>query len=98
MTWLPKNNQLQFATAITNTAAVNTMPDRIRKSLEDFSAPAETIYRLETLVKNAYIGDAVQVMAWDKVFKYINLSHLCRIYYQEILECPTSDGMQWSPR
>jgi len=60
MTWLPKNNQLQFATAITNTAAVNTMPDRIRKSLEDFSAPAETIYRLETLVKNAYIGDAVQ--------------------------------------
>lgn len=60
MTWLPKNSQMQFASAITNSATVNSLPERITKSLSKFSPPPETKYRLETLVKNAYIGDAVQ--------------------------------------
>jgi len=61
-TWLPKNNQLKFAAAITNTAVVNRMPDRYNQYLSDFTFPVESKYRLETLIKNAYIGDAEQAL------------------------------------
>jgi len=59
-TWLPKNCQMQFASAITNSVTVHSVPERISNSLAQFSLPPETQYRMETLVKNAYIGDAVQ--------------------------------------
>jgi len=61
-TWLPKNLQLKFATAITNSVLVNSMPDRFTKSLSKFTVPADAKYRLETLVKNSYIGDAEQAL------------------------------------
>jgi len=61
-TWLPKNLQLKFAAAITNSVLVNSMPDRFTKSLSKFTVPADAKYRLETLVKNSYIGDAEQAL------------------------------------
>jgi len=62
LSWLPKNTQLKFATAITNTAMINRMPDRVSQAVSQTSLPPESKYRLETLVRDAFIGDAEQAL------------------------------------
>jgi len=59
-TWLPKNCQIQFASALTNTAIIKSLPDRIGLNGQASLTPSETISRIETLIKNAYLGDATQ--------------------------------------
>ena len=57
-TWLPKNCQLQFAAAITNSLTVAALPDRLNPVR--MSTSSQSVARLATAVKNANIGDATQ--------------------------------------
>jgi len=59
-TWLPKNCQMKFASALTNSVTVNSLPKRVSQSASSHSTSDSTIERLEILIKNAYIGDPVQ--------------------------------------
>ena len=60
-TWLPKENNLAFASAITNSQTVGSMPGAIMENVERQSSKTKDINtRVETVIKDAYIGDAVQ--------------------------------------
>ena len=60
-TWLPKNNNIPFASAITNSQTVGDLPDTIKEASERQRAKTTDIdFRIENVIKDAYIGDAVQ--------------------------------------
>lgn len=61
-TWLPKNNWLKFASAITNSETVASFkPDIQEKSKLKLNPPDfKVLGRVENLLKDVYIGDAVQ--------------------------------------
>ena len=60
-TWLPKENNLAFASAITNCQTVSSMPGAIMENVERQSSKTKDINRrIENVIKDAYIGDAVQ--------------------------------------
>ena len=61
-TWLPKNNWLKFASAITNTETIASfMPQSLEKSKLKVNPPDfRVLGRVENLLKDVYIGDAVQ--------------------------------------
>jgi len=59
-TWMPKNMEMEFGLAVTNSLSVPNLPDRINKKMESTTRTLNTELRLENLIKSAYIGDAVQ--------------------------------------
>ena len=60
-TWLPKDNCVAFASAITNSQTVSSMPDTIMESFQKQRQKTTDIdFRIENVIKDAYIGDAVQ--------------------------------------
>jgi len=61
-TWLPKNNWLKFASAITNTETIASFkPASAEKSKLKTNPPDfKVLGRVENLLKDVYIGDAVQ--------------------------------------
>ena len=60
-TWLPKENNIRFASAITNSQTVASMPAAIMEKVERQSRQTKDInMRIENVIKDAYIGDAVQ--------------------------------------
>jgi len=56
--WLPRNREVLTALAITNSVHVESLPDRITE--KQVLTSESTSSRLETLIKNACIGDATQ--------------------------------------
>merc|ERR1712106_310582 len=54
--WLPRDRELVTACAIINAIHIDTLPDSGYQS----SSSETTESRVSTLIKNAYIGDAVQ--------------------------------------
>ena len=61
-TWLPKNNWLKFASAITNTETIASFkPQSLEKSKLKVNPPDfRVLGRVDNLLKDVYIGDAVQ--------------------------------------
>lgn len=58
--WLPKDLQVEFALAATNSLPVDNLPQRVMQRKEKTEVGLTTELRLETLVNSAFIGDAVQ--------------------------------------
>lgn len=59
-TWMPKDMEVEFSLALTNTLAVPNLPERIIKKKNSTSISLNTELRLENAIKSAFLGDAVQ--------------------------------------
>jgi len=60
-TWLPKENDIAFASAITNSQTVDSLPGGVMENIERQRQRTTNIdYRIENVIKDAYVGDAVQ--------------------------------------
>jgi len=59
-TWQPRDQELQFAQAVTNTLAIGSLPQSILDKYNTTKISPASEQRLETLIKSCYIGDATQ--------------------------------------
>ena len=95
-TWLPKNNRLKFASAITNSETVGNF--KISESDKNAAVSSEGVEkRVVNLLKDVFVGG----MNWNDNFlnsKYLFPKMPYRKYYQEISVFPTLAGIQWRTR
>jgi len=58
--WQPKDEQFQFAQAVTNTVGVSSLPTEILNKYNQTQVSSNLENRFETIIKSCYVGDATQ--------------------------------------